>query len=185
MASSGDVLNHLLRHPPANAYPIAYNFLVPNLRGLEDFLEAAEGGNDEPTPITSTDDPNKMPTPPPTAPPPTSDEPAPITSTEDPNEMPSDTSGAEKRNAAKAARSNVFEVSVFAAATEAFSKANTNCTVAESLERFKPIVSLAKSQEMRVRGYVSVALGCPFEGPRRSSVQCRRYYVFAARNGCG
>ena len=170
MASSADVLNHLLGHPPANAYPIAYNFLIPNLRGLENFFRAADGTNDESAPMTSTNDPNEMPTPPPKPPPPSSDEPAPITSTEDPNEMPSDTSGVDKEGvdkegAARNVGSGIFAVSVFAAATESFSKANTNCTIAESLERFKPIVSLAKSKQVRVRGYVSVALGCPFEGP--------------------
>ena len=165
MANSADVLNHLLGHPPANAYPIAYNFLVPNLQGLENFLKAGEVANDEPAPITSTNDPNEMPTPPPKPPPRSSDEPAPITSTEDPNEMPSDISDVEKEGAAKTVGSSIFEVSVFAAATESFSKANTNCNIAESLERFKPIVSLAKSKDLRVRGYVSVALGCPFEGP--------------------
>ena len=85
---------------------------------------------------------------------------APITSPQDPNEMPSDTSGANVT-----AHSNTMEVSLFTAATEAFSKANTNCTIAESIERCKPIVSLAKSKDVRVRGYVSVALGCPYEGP--------------------
>ena len=85
---------------------------------------------------------------------------APITSPQDPNEMPSDTSGANVT-----AHSNTMEVSLFTAATEAFSKANTNCTIAESIDRCKPIVSLAKSKDIRVRGYVSVALGCPYEGP--------------------
>lgn len=168
MASSADVLNHLLGHPPINPNPIAYNFLVPNLKGLENFLKATEDAGravQEPAPITSTEDPNEMPKPPP-SPPSSSDEPAPITSTDDPNEMPSDTSGVDDKKSSVAAGSpNTFEISVFAAATEAFSRANTNCTITESLERFKPIVSLAKSKDLRVRGYVSVALGCPFEGP--------------------
>ena len=88
----------------------------------------------------------------------------PIASTNYSNRMPSDTSG--KDNPLQPSASpNSMEVSLFTAATETFSKANTNCTVAESLERCKPIVSLAKSQNIRVRGYVSVALGCPYEGP--------------------
>jgi len=57
------------------------------------------------------------------------------------------------------------EISLFAAATETFSKTNTNCSIAESKERFKPIIAAAKEQGVRVRGYVSVALGCPYEGP--------------------
>lgn len=60
---------------------------------------------------------------------------------------------------------NTVEISLFAAATEAFSKTNTNCSIAESLERCKPIVALAKEHNLRSRGYVSVALGCPYEGP--------------------
>lgn len=55
-------------------------------------------------------------------------------------------------------------VCVFASATESFSKRNLNCTVAESIEMFRPVVAAAKRDGMRVRGVVSVALGCPFEG---------------------
>ena len=167
MANSADVLNYLIGHPLTSHHPIAYNFLVPNLRGLENFLKAAEeagGAEQDQAPIKLTEGPNKPP--PPHPPPSLSEEAAPITSTEDPNEMPPDTSGVgDKKSSAAAASPDTFEVSVFAAATEAFSKANTNCTITESLERFKPIVSLAKSRDLRVRGYVSVALGCPLEGP--------------------
>jgi hydroxymethylglutaryl-CoA lyase len=56
------------------------------------------------------------------------------------------------------------EVAVFAAASEAFSKKNINCSIAESLERFAPIFSAAKNAQIRVRGYVSCVLGCPYEG---------------------
>ncbi|WP_119420568.1 hydroxymethylglutaryl-CoA lyase [Desertibaculum subflavum] len=56
------------------------------------------------------------------------------------------------------------EVAVFAAATESFSKRNTNCTIAESLERFEPLLAAAKQQGVPVRGFVSVVCGCPFEG---------------------
>ena len=78
---------------------------------------------------------------------------SPVTSTSDPNPKSSSST------------TNKTEISLFAAATEAFSRANTNCSIAESLERCKPIVALAKSKGIRVRGYVSVALGCPYEGP--------------------
>ena len=57
------------------------------------------------------------------------------------------------------------DVSIFAAATESFSQANIKCSIAESLKRFEPILSQAKANKTRVRGYVSVALGCPYEGP--------------------
>jgi len=58
----------------------------------------------------------------------------------------------------------VKEVAVFAAATEAFSQRNINCSVSESLTRFEPIMSAARSHGVRVRGYVSCVLGCPYEG---------------------
>jgi hydroxymethylglutaryl-CoA lyase len=64
--------------------------------------------------------------------------------------------------AARAAGAKV--VSVFAAASEGFSRANINCSVAESIERFKPVVARAKADGVRVRGYVSCVLGCPFDG---------------------
>lgn len=56
------------------------------------------------------------------------------------------------------------EVSVFAAASESFSQKNTNCSIAESLERFHPVVEAAKIAKIKVRGYVSCVLGCPYEG---------------------
>ncbi|TFV50106.1 hydroxymethylglutaryl-CoA lyase [Bradyrhizobium niftali] len=65
-------------------------------------------------------------------------------------------------DAARAAGAKV--VSVFAAASEGFSRANINCTVAESIERFKPVMERAKADGIRVRGYISCVLGCPFDG---------------------
>jgi len=65
-------------------------------------------------------------------------------------------------DAARAAGAKV--VSVFAAASEGFSRANINCTVAESIERFKPVMERAKADGVRVRGYISCVLGCPFDG---------------------
>lgn len=56
------------------------------------------------------------------------------------------------------------EVAVFAAASETFSQRNINCSIGESLERFKPIFVAARASRVRVRGYVSCALGCPYEG---------------------
>ena len=57
------------------------------------------------------------------------------------------------------------EVAVFGAASEAFSKRNINCTIAESLERFRPVVERAREAGAQVRGYVSCVLGCPYDGP--------------------
>lgn len=118
MANTGEILEHLIRSPPQSQHAIAYNYLVPNIKGLENLVKImdAEGATAE-----TQDTPSK-----------------PATRT---------------------------EISFFTAATEAFCKANTNCTIAESLERARPIVELAKSRNIRVRGYVSVALGCPYEGP--------------------
>lgn len=58
----------------------------------------------------------------------------------------------------------VREVAVFAAATEAFSLRNINCSIAQSLQRFEPIMAAAQQQGVRVRGYISCVLGCPYEG---------------------
>ncbi|MEO6854474.1 MAG: hydroxymethylglutaryl-CoA lyase [Rhodoferax sp.] len=55
-------------------------------------------------------------------------------------------------------------VAVFAAASEAFSQKNINCSVAESLARFAPLMAAAQAQGVRVRGYVSCVVGCPYEG---------------------
>ena len=56
------------------------------------------------------------------------------------------------------------EVVVFAAASEAFSQRNINCSIAESIERFRPVVEAAKSRNIHVRGAISCAVGCPYEG---------------------
>ena len=58
----------------------------------------------------------------------------------------------------------VEEVALFAAASEAFSQKNINCSIAESLQRFAPLMNAAKSRGVRVRGYVSCVLGCPYDG---------------------
>jgi hydroxymethylglutaryl-CoA lyase len=64
--------------------------------------------------------------------------------------------------AARAAGARV--VSVFASASEGFSRANINCSIAESIERFRPVLARAKADGIKVRGYVSCVLGCPFDG---------------------
>ncbi|AMR67181.1 hydroxymethylglutaryl-CoA lyase [Aquipseudomonas alcaligenes] len=63
-----------------------------------------------------------------------------------------------------AVEAGVKEVAVFAAASEAFSQKNINCSIAESLERFVPVMEAAKAHGITVRGYVSCVLGCPYEG---------------------
>ena len=59
------------------------------------------------------------------------------------------------------------EVAIFGAASEAFSKKNINCSIAESLDRFRPVVENALKADIRVRGYISCVLGCPYEGEVR------------------
>ncbi|MCA8867509.1 MAG: hydroxymethylglutaryl-CoA lyase [Rhodobacteraceae bacterium] len=66
-------------------------------------------------------------------------------------------------DAAKLARAD--EVAIFASASEGFSRANINCSIAESLERFKPVAMAATADGIRVRGYISCVTDCPFEGP--------------------
>ena len=56
------------------------------------------------------------------------------------------------------------EVAIFAAATESFSQKNINCSIAESLNRFKPVAAAAMSADIPLRGYISCGLGCPYEG---------------------
>lgn len=71
----------------------------------------------------------------------------------------------------------VTEVAVFGAASEAFSQKNINCSIAESLERFQPVIDRARLAGVKVRGYVSCVLGCPYEG----SVDPARVADVAAR----
>lgn len=117
MAASDKVLASLLQEPPSTLGSMTYQWLLPNMKGLDNFLQVMQAGQ-HPTSSTST------------------------------------TTGT----------STTQEVSIFLAATESFSKRNTNCTIAESLERFAPLISSARSAGYSTRAYISVALGCPFEG---------------------
>ncbi|MCH8952668.1 MAG: hydroxymethylglutaryl-CoA lyase [Proteobacteria bacterium] len=65
--------------------------------------------------------------------------------------------------AARAA--GIDEIAIFGAASEAFSRKNINCSIAESIERFRPVAEAAKADGMPVRGYISTAIACPYEGP--------------------
>ena len=136
MASTAEILESVLTQPPTAPHGIAYNYLVPNIRGLENLVKTFQA--------KGAQNPSGYPTPPP------SPSPEPIGDQEVDVEVQS---------------ANSTEVSLFAAATETFSQKNTNCSIAGSLERCKPIMELAKQNNIRVRGYVSVALGCPYEGP--------------------
>jgi hydroxymethylglutaryl-CoA lyase len=75
---------------------------------------------------------------------------------------------------ARAAKADT--VAVFGAASESFSRKNINCSIAESLARFGPVIEAAKTDGVRVRGYVSCVLGCPYEGdvPLKNVVRVAR-----------
>lgn len=133
MASTTELFQEFLTKPPSSPHGIMYNYLVPNIRGMENMVKLL--GGDSVSSKASTE--SGYPTPPPSP----------------------------RAENASPPSQNTVEISLFAAATEAFSKANTNCSIAESLERCKPIVALAKEHNLRPRGYISVALGCPYEGP--------------------
>jgi len=61
--------------------------------------------------------------------------------------------------------SHCDEIAVFAAASESFSRRNTNCSIAESYQRIAPIATAAREHDIRVRGYISTVVDCPYEGP--------------------
>ena len=69
-----------------------------------------------------------------------------------------------KRGLDDALAAGIDEIAVFGAATEGFSQHNINCSVAESLERFRPVVADALAAGVQVRGYISVVVHCPYEG---------------------
>ena len=64
----------------------------------------------------------------------------------------------------EAARGLADEVAIFGSASEGFSKANINCSIAESLARFRPLVAAARADGIPVRGYVSCVIACPYDG---------------------
>jgi hydroxymethylglutaryl-CoA lyase len=63
-----------------------------------------------------------------------------------------------------AVESGAKEIAIFGAASESFSQKNINCSIEESLKRFEEVMQAAKAQNIKVRGYVSCVLGCPYEG---------------------
>lgn len=64
----------------------------------------------------------------------------------------------------KAIEAGVKEIAIFTAASEQFNQRNIHCSIAESITRFKPVIALAKQHHIRIRAYISCALGCPYEG---------------------
>ncbi|CAO2650835.1 Nn.00g091320.m01.CDS01 [Neocucurbitaria sp. VM-36] len=149
MANSSEILEHILTNTPQSPRPITYQWLLPNVRGLDNFLalwqSKAQSGQDA------------YPTPPPSPGPDAG--PALNTSSQDPNAT------GNKQTASSSTTAPIHELSIFTAATETFTQKNTNCSIAESLKRFEPIMARGKEMNLKVRAYISVALGCPYEGP--------------------
>ncbi|PMD22534.1 hydroxymethylglutaryl-CoA lyase [Hyaloscypha hepaticicola] len=136
MADSNEILEYILKYPPNSLNPIAYSFLAPNSRGLDNAVSILRA---HPTSY-QTFSPQSTPYEP-------------------------DESGIPNESAAEPTSNPPFiEMSVFAAATESFSEKNLNCNIATSLERFREVITGAKAHGLRVRAYISVVLGCPFEG---------------------
>ncbi|MDQ5914337.1 MAG: hydroxymethylglutaryl-CoA lyase, partial [Pseudomonadota bacterium] len=78
-----------------------------------------------------------------------------------------------------AVEAGATEVAVFGAASEAFSQKNINCSVAESIKRFEPVICAALALDLKVRGYVSCVVGCPYEGsvaPEKTAEVARRLF---------
>ena len=137
MNNTSDILEHILKHSIQSPIPITYSFLVPNTKGLENATNILANHKGAFTTETDTRS-------------------SPRSSSPSPSSSPPNTSTQTKP---------AVEIAIFAAATETFSHKNLNCSIPESLDRFRPVVSGAKAAGLRVRAYLSVVLGCPFEGP--------------------
>jgi hydroxymethylglutaryl-CoA lyase len=137
MAASDKVLSSILSSPPKAPQPVTYQWLLPNVKGLDNYFKIM---NASPT--------DAYPSPP-------------------PSPSPEQGSGpsSNSRASSNIPSGQTHEVSIFMAATESFSQKNTNCSVQESLDRFAPLMSSCRDAGYNVRAYISVALGCPFEGP--------------------
>ena len=233
MANSSHILEQVLKSPPSSKGHITYQWLLPNLKGLDNFFATFDGAHPSsekepssqqfdagPALNTSSSDPNAMPSTlsaeeamsknsgSQSSPKSFDAGPSLNTSTQDANEMPSSMSGVDAMekgsrsssskldsakfdqgpalntssfdaNAMPSSTSGVdamsdvgvdssavarHEVSLFMAATETFSQRNTNCSIPESLSRFRDLISKAQDRNFTVRAYISVALGCPYEG---------------------
>lgn len=78
-----------------------------------------------------------------------------------------------------ALKTPIKEVAIFGSSSESFSRKNINCTIEESLERFKQVLTLAKKNKRQVRGYLSMAFGCPYEGevPEKKVIELVQKYI--------
>ena len=83
----------------------------------------------------------------------------------------------------RALAAGVTEIAVFTAASESFNQKNINASIAESIERFKPVMALAAKANVKVRGYISTVIGCPYEGAIKPEAVARVTKELAAL-GC-
>jgi hydroxymethylglutaryl-CoA lyase len=147
MSNSDDILRQLLRDTPTSPRSVSYSFLTPNMRGLDDAIsvinEFGSDGRRVENSRSKFDFKNGN-----------AKSPSPIP--EKPSALPVDADSFVDRPQ--------LAFSVFAAATESFSRKNLNCDIATSLERFAPVIQKTKDKGHHVRAYISVVLGCPFEG---------------------
>ena len=157
MEATSEVLRKsLTRGLPTNS-PIAYSYLVPNLRGMETLVGLLDEYQASSQPARSDT--------------------APTTSPKDPDQVHSESQH-------PGSIQPTTEISLFTAASETFSQKNTNCSIQESLNRLAPILAVAKERNMRARGYVSVALGCPYEGPDVDPHEVARITTTLLEMGC-
>ena len=84
-----------------------------------------------------------------------------------------------------ALEAGVEEVAIFGAASDAFSLRNINCNVLDSMERFRPVCEAARTHGVRVRGYVSCVLGCPYEGHVAADAVAFVAQSVSGTAGCG
>jgi len=136
MADSSEILEYILKYPPVSLNPISYSFLAPNARGLENALSVLRAHPNAYQTFTPESTPYEP----------------------DESRLPNESA------AEPTSEPPFIEMSVFAAATESFSEKNLNCSIATSLSRFREVITGAKAHGLRVRAYISVVLGCPFEG---------------------
>ena len=132
MANSAEILEHILRHNPTSLNPIAYSFLAPNAKGIENAMTILRS---HPSAYSTLED-----------------------------EIDHRSASSNESAMDPSTSKPIIEMSVFAAATESFTQKNLNCDIATSLDHFKAVILAAKNAGLRVRAYISVVLGCPFEG---------------------
>lgn len=92
-----------------------------------------------------------------------------------------------ERGMLKALELGLKQIAVFTAASESFNQRNINCSIAESIARFEPVISLAKANKVKIRAYISCALGCPYEGeisPQQVAVVARQLLALGIDELC-